>query len=221
MDYERENNVDVFLLQETLMVGDRLYVFDFTSIRKINSYKEGPELAAIIVINSDIELVEVKGVMDRFIAVAGLRKGQAIHFVLAYIKYCVPTQHFVDRLDNILDLVGNNVVIGADVNSHSALWHSRLGGHIGMVRRTRVEKLIKNRHLKVYNRPGHIDMYDRPGMGASNACYYNEGGGHVRSGHDYAKCIPITHVGFLNIFKKYALVLKSQGGALDTYKFHS
>lgn len=86
----------------------------------------------------------------------------------AYFKYCIPTKHFVDRLGNILDLVGNNVVIGADVNAHSSLWHSRQSGHTGMARGTRLETLIGDKHLKVHNLPGRIDTYDRPGMGASN-----------------------------------------------------
>lgn len=77
MDYGRENNVDVFLLQETLVEGTRLFGFDFASVRTIFSCKGGPAMAAIAVINPDIEVVVIEGVMDRFFAVASQEGGWA------------------------------------------------------------------------------------------------------------------------------------------------
>ncbi|KAE9523227.1 hypothetical protein AGLY_016374 [Aphis glycines] len=166
----RANGVEVLLLQEVLTSGERLIGFDYGAVKTVFSCRDGSAGAAIVVLNQDIEVVALQGLCDRYCAVASLRKrsGQAIVFVSAYFKYSIPTRVFTDRLGDVLDRINQDVLIGADVNAHSPQWFSRPGNNSGSARGTHVESLIAEKHLTVHNQPGHIDTYERPGMGSSN-----------------------------------------------------
>lgn len=170
LDYCQANGVEVLLLQEVLTSGGRLLGFDYSAAKVVLSCREGRAGAAIVVLSQDIEVVDLLGLGDRNLAVASLRKKhcRAVVFVSAYFKYSIPTQFFTSKIGRILDRVESDVVIGADVNAHSHLWFSRPGNLTAQVRGTRVEALIEEKHLTVHNRPGHLDTYERPGMGASN-----------------------------------------------------
>ncbi|KAL4134718.1 hypothetical protein QTP88_006440 [Uroleucon formosanum] len=80
----------------------------------------------------------------------------------------VDRQGYSDRLGDILDRINNDVVIGADVNAHSPQWFSRPANNSGSARGTHVESLIAEKHLTVHSQPGHLDTYEKPGMGSSN-----------------------------------------------------
>lgn len=170
LEHCQTNDVDVLLLQETPLTGNKISGFEFDSARVVMNDIGDPALAAIVVLNPDIEVVAIRDLTDRFFAVASVRKGMGRSVVLisSYFKYSLPTQGFVRRLGHILNNVGDNVVIGADVNAHSTLWFSRPGNNSGFARGTRVEELLREQHLRVENRPGYPETYLRPGMGSSN-----------------------------------------------------
>jgi Reverse transcriptase (RNA-dependent DNA polymerase)/Endonuclease-reverse transcriptase len=173
LEYCRKNGVDVLLLQEMPRSGRGIFGFEFDTARVILDDSKGRNaraLAAIVVLNKDIEVVAIRNLMDRCFAVASLRKGNGgtVVFISAYFKYRHPTQGFTEKLGRILDVVGDNVVIGADVNAHSAQWFSRPGNNSGFARGTHVENLIGDQHLTVHNRPGCPETYSRRGMGSSN-----------------------------------------------------
>lgn len=164
-DYCESESIDVALIQEGHLEGLK----DFPG-RSVFSCEGGPALAAIVVLNKDIEVVAAGHVMSRFFAVANLKKGRgrSVTFVSAYFKYSLTTRSFTVSLGRILDRSGDRVVIGADVNAHSPQWHSRPGNRTGSARGRTVEELIEERHLTVHNLPGQPDTYSARGMGSSN-----------------------------------------------------
>lgn len=112
VEYCRDKAVDVLLLQDPPVEGSRIFGFEDRNYRKI--LRNGRDKAtAAIVINPEIEVLENRVLMDRFIAVATLRwKGsRPLFFISAYFKYNVPITFFVDRLSNILERVGDRVLI--------------------------------------------------------------------------------------------------------------
>lgn len=66
-------------------------------------------------------VIENRGLMDRFFAIATISRkgGRPLIIVSAYFKYSVPFTFFIDRLNSILERVGDRILIGADVNVHS------------------------------------------------------------------------------------------------------
>lgn len=195
LEYCRNNGVDVLLLQEMPLSGQKVSGFEFDSARVVLSFVGGAALAAIVVLNKDIEVVAIRDLMDNFFAVASLRKGngRSVVFISAYFKYSLPTQGFTEKLGRILDKVGDNVVIGADVNAHSALWFSRPGNNSGFARGTHVERLLGEQHLTVNNRPGCPDTYLRRGMGSSNIdVTLSRGGGVHHSVQGWAVVADLT-----------------------------
>jgi len=74
----------------------------------------------------------------------------------------------VDRLGEVLNRVGEEVIIGADVNAHSDLWYSRANNNTGRARGTHVKSLISEMNLVIHNGSGFQDTYERLGMGSSN-----------------------------------------------------
>jgi hypothetical protein len=83
--------------------------------------------------------------------------------VLAYFKYNMPTSGFLEKLRAILD-DGTNVLIGADVNGHSRLWHCPTSNSRGVL----TENLIEDYDLYVTNTQNVLHTYSREAMGASN-----------------------------------------------------
>lgn len=56
------------------------------------------------------------------------------------------------------------MIIGADVNGHSLMWHCPAPNNRGLY----TEELIQDFDLTVANVPSNVYMYDREGMGRSN-----------------------------------------------------
>lgn len=222
LDYSRANGVEVLLLQEVPTSGDRLIGFDYGAVRTVLSCRDGSAGAAIVVLNQDIEVVALQGLSDRFCAVASLRKrhGQAVVFVSAYFKYSIPTRVFTDKLGVLLDRVNHDVVIGADVNAHSPQWFSRPGNNTGSARGTHVESLIAEKHLTVHNQPGHLDTYERPGMGASNIDVTLTRGGSLTNSVSEWEVLDVTDSDHRTIRFKIRVGSGSEGPALGKSRFN-
>lgn len=79
------------------MIGERLYGFEGEGARVILNNGRGKALAAIVVIDPELEVLEVRGLKDRFFAIATVRrKGERpLTLVSAYFKYSVPVTEFI------------------------------------------------------------------------------------------------------------------------------
>jgi len=123
LDYYRSKGIEVLLLQEILVEGEEK-IYGFYEGQKVIFAKEKKKAkAAIVILSRELEMVVVRGETDRYIAVATVRKGRGKPslFISAYFKCDVRVNLFTNRLGEILDRVGEDVVIGADVNAHSEL----------------------------------------------------------------------------------------------------
>jgi len=170
LDYAIKEKIDVLLLQEMPWSGGSIYGLEVYKDRTICSFDEGPALASIIILNDDIEILAITALTNKYFAVATIRKNGSTLLVIisAYFKYEIPTQNFISELDKILNIVGENVIIGADVNAHSPLWHSRTVNKTGLARGKHVENLINDQRLVINNRQGYPETYSRKRMGSSN-----------------------------------------------------
>lgn len=223
LDYSRANGVEVLLLQEVPTSGERLVGFDYGAVKTVLSCRDGSAGAAIVVLNQDIEVVALQGLCDRYCAVASLRKksGRAVVFVSAYFKYSIPTRIFTDRLGDILDRIDQDVLIGADVNAHSPQWFSRPGNNSGAARGTHVESLIAEKHLTVHNQPGHLDTYERPGMGASNIDVTLTRGGSLTNAVSEWEVVDVTDSDHRTIRYKIRVGSGSEGPAVGKSRFNT
>nr|6A43_A Chain A, RNA-directed DNA polymerase homolog (R1),Polyubiquitin-C [synthetic construct] len=91
--------------------------------------------------------------------------GWDLYMVSAYFQYSDPIDPYLHRLGNILDrLRGARVVICADTNAHSPLWHSLPRHYVGRGqevadRRAKMEDFIGARRLVVHNADGHLPTF--------------------------------------------------------------
>jgi len=122
-----------------------------------------------VILNEDLRTIEMTQFNSEYIVAAKVR-GQndrhAITVVSAYFKYNMPTSCFVEKLRVILESE-KHVMIGADVNAHSKLWHCPSRNDRGRL----VEEMIEDYDLRVVNRPSELRTYDRDGMGCDNSTF--------------------------------------------------
>ncbi|XP_050066367.1 uncharacterized protein LOC126555491 [Aphis gossypii] len=162
-DFCIENSADVVLVQELVTCSNNI-IYGFENFRQI---RRGDKAGvAIIIINTQIQIIELTTMSSQYITVVKLSRGrdsEAITVVSAYFKYNMPTTYFIEKLRAVLTQEPRKV-IGADVNGHSVLWHCPKSNNRGLL----VEELIEDFDLTVANRPSNIPTYDREGMGSSN-----------------------------------------------------
>jgi len=161
-DLCKKNCIDVALLQDPLVQGNRVYGFEDQKC-VLGHAQAG---AAIIIIDEEIRTISLSRHTSQYVATARLSKGDdtnAITVVSAYFKYNMPTPSFIEKLRHVLELEPRTI-IGADVNGHSGLWHCPDTNERGRC----TEGLIEDFDLILANRPNSIHTYEREGMGASN-----------------------------------------------------
>ncbi|VVC87289.1 unnamed protein product [Leptidea sinapis] len=86
--------------------------------------------------------------------------GGDLYMVSAYFQYCENIETHIHHLDRVLEaLQGKPIVIGADTNTHSPLWHSRREQYEGRGaevnrRRLAMESFIHSKGLLEHNKEG-------------------------------------------------------------------
>jgi len=122
--------------------------------------------AVIVVLDPNLRVIEMADLSSQHVVALKICRGndtEAITVVSAYFKYSMPTHNFIEKLRTILSRE-QRVMIGADVNGHSPLWHcadtNTRGGQ--------TVDLIEDFNLTVVNRPSELTTYQREGMGSSN-----------------------------------------------------
>ncbi|KAF0713950.1 Uncharacterized protein FWK35_00033700 [Aphis craccivora] len=154
--------VDIVLLQEPLIQQQRVYAFEGDR----QAHKGEHAGAAIIILNSDLRIMELAQHTNEFIVAVRISKhddSRAVTVVSAYFKYNMPTPCFIEKLHTVLE-DEKRVLIGGDVNAHSEIWHCAKPNERGRM----VECLIDDHDLRVANRPSPLKTYEREGMGSSN-----------------------------------------------------
>lgn len=92
------------------------------------------------------------------------RHDQNLKLVSVYFKYSPSPSVCTAKLRGVLEERYDNIPIGADTNGHSPLWHCNEINARGRL----FEELVENCELRVLNRPGHLNTYEREEMGTSN-----------------------------------------------------
>ncbi|GBP46668.1 Retrovirus-related Pol polyprotein from type-1 retrotransposable element R1 [Eumeta japonica] len=96
-----------------------------------------------------------------------------VYLVSANFKYSHRIEPHLEHLQHVINaLKGKKIVICADTNTHSPVWHSRERQYIGRgseaeERRTQLESFLAQNTLNVENREGQPPTYSGPG-GTSN-----------------------------------------------------
>lgn len=112
---------------------------------------------------------------NKHCATAAVRQegGQEIIVASAYFQYSEDVEPHIAHLETLLNrTTGKKVLIGADVNAHSSLWHSHPRHLVGRGaeaerRRRAVEDFIQGRELKLWNRSSQPSTFSGPN-GESN-----------------------------------------------------
>jgi hypothetical protein len=104
-EFFREEKVEVLLLQEPPLESGRLHGFDFEGVMANGRDKAE---ASIVILSDDIEVMAIRELTDRYIAVATIRKkgGKEITMISAYFKYSIPVRFFTERAHSWQDRGG-------------------------------------------------------------------------------------------------------------------
>jgi len=167
-----DKNIDIALLQDFPSKNGKIIGLQDPSIKTImkSKLRYGRPAAAILVFNTNLEVISLDHLNTRNIAVASIRPvgGKSFVVVSAYFKYKVATSVHLNELDRVTGTINGDILIGADVNAHSDLWHYSSNNRTAMVKGRQVEAFISSRNLVVHNKKSDLFTYSRPGMGSSN-----------------------------------------------------
>lgn len=155
-----EHGLDVLLVQEQYALAGHLI-------------QKGPDAkAGIIMRRSGAACVVLDHLSNTHCMVVHLEECN-MHVVSAYFQFGEPIDQHLHHLDIVLEaLRGRRVLICADVNAHSPLWHSDPRhytgrGHDALHRRTSLEAFISAHNLAVHNVEGQPFTFSGPN-GESN-----------------------------------------------------
>ncbi|KAL5239632.1 hypothetical protein ACI65C_007042 [Semiaphis heraclei] len=144
-----KNNIDVCLIQEPATDNHGVYLLDRHPYRVIAN---GPNpKAAIVVVNPAFGVLALSQLGTSHFAAGVLTVGTfRLTLISAYFQFSEPTRSYADALESILDRVNGGVLICADVNARSAVWHDCISDDRGDI----VVDMISRKNLEVINRVG-------------------------------------------------------------------
>lgn len=169
-DYCIVHNVGVSLAQDPPSSFGKIKGLDHSPIRIISFKGKKSSIAAIVVFDTNLDVIEMSHLISRYFAVVTItpKVGRPLTVVLAYFKFSVATAAMVNELDNIMGSLGMEVLVACDLNAHSKLWHQDSRNHAANTKGKQVVELIDNRNLVVHNLPNMPYTYHRTGMGETN-----------------------------------------------------
>lgn len=117
--------------------------------------------AALYVPRLDVQCSLLSHVSNSHCAVCHVAWGRSsLYLVSAYFQYSHDIQRHLKQMDKVFNaLQGRAVLVGADTNAHSPLWHSFTRNYVGRgpdvaARRRAMEDFLLARDLVVQNTPG-------------------------------------------------------------------
>lgn len=142
--------MDIALLQEPPVAEDGCTVFDINigGVRTVmTASKDGRTPgAAILIINPELRVITLGKKNPNLASVIIQDKwNRQLMLVSIYFKYSMPTITFVEMIRQVSDRA--QVVIVADTNAHSRLWHCPNNNSRGFL----LNDLIEDTDLKVLN----------------------------------------------------------------------
>ncbi|KAL5233988.1 hypothetical protein ACI65C_001398 [Semiaphis heraclei] len=144
-----KNNIDVCLIQEPATDNRGVYLLDRYPY-KVIANGHNPK-AAIVVANPAIGVLALSQLGTSHFAAGVLTVGTfRLTLISAYFQFSEPTRSYADALESILDRVNGGVLICADVNARSAVWHDCISDDRGDI----VVDMISRKNLEVINRVG-------------------------------------------------------------------
>lgn len=177
-----ERRIDVLLLQEPYVVDGRLPLI---STRFKCVYATGGNVwSAVVLVNPAIDIWATTFV-DSHVVCAGLRLGNREFYVVsAYFQFSEGPAEYLNRLEGVLDRTHpGSILIGADVNARSSLWHCAETCERGLL----VEDFLSSRGLVVMNEPSHLTTFESA-RGRSNIDVTLVSGDLVRWVSDWTVC---------------------------------
>lgn len=164
---------DILLLQEPYTVRSRLTGLDTALFRCLLSkgiIKPGSTnvihgSAIVNVKNPHLIVLWRKDLCtaNNSVATIEINNTFRINIVSSYFKYRYPTGTYVNQLKNIIERLDGNIIIGADVNAASTIWHSTRINTKGDI----VEQFMADNNLFCHNRPNNPHTFRGP-RGISN-----------------------------------------------------
>lgn len=120
---------------------------------------------AIAIANPNFNVLKIEQLSNtHFICVEVSARKFKLYVVSAYFQYCDKIEPYIQHLDAVLHtLQGCNVIICADANAKSTLWHSSQTDERGEA----LENLIAQHNLFILNRESNARTYDSTN-GAAN-----------------------------------------------------
>lgn len=162
-----KDDISVLLAQEPYVHGEKVRGFGpDTRLVCVGSSK-----ACIAVRDRGVDVLSLAHLTTDHVAVAciKLKSGRELYVVSAYFQFRDPPDRYWEQLGNILHaLRGKQIIIGADLNTRSHLWHSNPGrSQVDEDRSRLAEAFILAKNLTVENVHGQPCTFQGPN-GASN-----------------------------------------------------
>lgn len=150
----REYKLDIVLVQEQ---------YQHASLRSRVVQLGNSSRAGIYVSSSNFTVTSMRNLMTSHCAVAEvLTPSCKIYIVSCYFQYSDPVGPHIHHLRHVLrSLVGQRVIIGADVNASSILWYGKYRS-TDTDRRCAVEDFIAEMNLVIHNTPDAPPTYCSP-----------------------------------------------------------
>ncbi|XP_045781560.1 uncharacterized protein LOC123878428 [Maniola jurtina] len=131
--------------------------------------------AAVYIVRQDLRVVALHHLSTAHCATVCVSagRGEDLYLVSAYFQYSEDVEPHLLQLERVHEsLRGKKVVIGADCNAHSPMWHSEPRhytgrGAVAERRRQHVEDFITGRDLVLHNQEGQPSTFSGPN-GESN-----------------------------------------------------
>lgn len=161
MDELREEivrkRIDIVAIQEPYSLGNSIPGLGTTTkiITDRKSFTLTPSVdctqAAIAVSNTDLTVLKVEQLSNTHCVCVVVTRGHISVFIVSvYFQWCDDVEPYIQHLDMVLQhLKGKNVIVCADTNAKSELWHSNCTDERG----EKLELLVAQHNLYVINKP--------------------------------------------------------------------
>ncbi|CAL7932936.1 unnamed protein product [Xylocopa violacea] len=160
-----QQNIDILLMQEPYNPGGKHIGLNSSSIIITGGKQNCAVQASIAIKRNRLTVLKVAHLSNEHcICIETTSEIGRIYFVNMYFQYSHDIDSYLEQLQKILtNLKGEKVIIAADANAKSPLWHSNITDERG----EKLEQLIARNNLIVSNEPGNPPTYSSP-TGTSN-----------------------------------------------------
>ena len=115
------------LLQKSYAINGEIKILGSNAIVLTSSRGDDSHWVAVVIFYKEYTILQISHPSNAYCVCAQLkREDQELYFVSSYFQYFKNTKMFLKHLGMVLvALRGRLIVVGANVNAQSALWHSK------------------------------------------------------------------------------------------------